>query len=159
MTPIVFLDFDGVLNHELFYRTAKRPFTSVEDQIDPDSVGRLNTLLTATDAKVVVSSTWRKGRTVEELQRILVAKGFTGEVIGKTEDLRSEHCLRGNEIYLWLEQYRDIVGSSEEARYVILDDDSDMLLWQRDHFIQTDPWCGLTPNNVWRATKILQRKA
>jgi hypothetical protein len=29
--------------------------------------------------------------------------------------------------------------------------DSDMLWWQREHFIWVDPYCGLTPNLIYKA--------
>ena len=44
----------------------------------------LNELIKKTGAKVVITSTWRLSRSVEELQRVLDYKGFEGEVIAKT---------------------------------------------------------------------------
>jgi hypothetical protein len=108
-----------------------------------------------------VSSTWRLGRTVEELQEILNRNGFTGQVIGKTKDLRKgedgDSILRGNEILAWIKENPTECGVAywDYKRYVILDDDSDMLYWQKDNFIKTDAYCGLTPNNCWHAKKIL----
>lgn len=43
----------------------------------------------------------------------------------------------------------------KESKYVILDDDSDMLYWQRNNFILIDRFVGLTMGNVFQAKKIL----
>lgn len=167
IVKLIFLDFDGVLNNQLWYVATKGqradPITGqrILDDIDPKSVEHLNILVKNTGAKVVVSSTWRLGRTVEQLQEILVRNGFEGEVIGKTDDLRPRdgggYILRGNEILKWLETHNEKHFGCDAISYVIFDDDSDMLFWQKDNFIQTDPYCGLTPSDVWRATKILNK--
>lgn len=135
----------------------------VRNMLDEECVTRLNELCKSTEAKVVISSTWRLGRTADELQKILNDGGFTGEVIGKTEDLRygeaGDCILRGNEILHWIKNHEDLVGKQvgywEYKRYVIFDDDSDMLYWQKDNYIHVDPYCGLTPHNVFTAKKIL----
>lgn len=167
VTKLIFLDFDGVLNNQIWYVATRGKRADPEtgkrilDDIDPLCVERLNTLVKNTGAKVVVSSTWRLNRSIKELQEVLDRNGFQGEVIGKTEDLRTydggSYILRGNEILKWLEQHDAKSFNSDHINYVILDDDSDMLLWQKDNFVQTDAYCGLTPNDVWRATKILNK--
>lgn len=160
--PIIFLDFDGVLNSQLFYKrmiqeTGKRQ----SRDLDEIAIGYLNGL-TEAGAKVVVSSTWRHGRSMEKLQEILEQFGFKGEVIGRTPHLRigedGDCILRGNEILSWIKDSKHIVGAEyhEYKRYVIFDDDSDMLYWQRNNFLWCDPYVGLTPNLVWKAKKILQ---
>jgi HAD domain in Swiss Army Knife RNA repair proteins len=159
---IVFLDIDGVLNNQLWYESTKG-ICRERDDLDPKNIEQLNNLIKATGAKVVVTSVWRLGRSVAELQAILDGNGFEGEVIGTTLDLRyKEHgacILRGNEIYCWIQEHEDLIGekSHEYKRYVILDDDSDMLYWQRNNFIHVDPYCGLTPNIIFHAEKILNQ--
>ena len=155
---LIFLDFDGVLNSQFWY--VRTNGSRGRDDLDTDAIGFLNNLIAATDAKVVVSSTWRLNRTVEELQAILDRNGFKGEVVGKTKDLRGEGCLRGNEIRCWIEDNPTMLGgraSWDYSDYVIFDDDSDMLYWQKDNFIHIDPYAGLTPNSVFRAKKIFTR--
>ncbi len=151
---IIFLDFDGVLNHQIFFQRTRQEtkgqiVLARSVDIDPFSVGQLNNLIERTGAKVVVSSTWRLGRTVEELQEMLSLKNFQGTIIGITPDFRGEKTVRGNEIEAWRKVNR-------HSNYVILDDDSDMLLWHRHNFIKVDSYCGLTPNNVYLAEKILK---
>ena len=69
---IIFLDIDGVLNHQIWFKnwheSGKR--TDTEEQyndsmIDPNSISLLNKIIADTGAKVVISSSWRKNNTVE----------------------------------------------------------------------------------------------
>lgn len=158
---IIFLDFDGVLNNQLWY--VRNNGHRGQDDLDSESIGFLNNLIAATDAKVVVTSTWRLGRSVEELQTILDRNGFKGEVIDKTKDMRegenSHSILRGNEILCWIKDNPTIIGCGywEYDDYVIFDDDTDMLYCQKDNFIEINPYCGLTPNCVHRAKQIFMR--
>ena len=43
----------------------------------------------------------------------------------------------------------------EDYQYAILDDDSDMLLEQKEHFVQVDSYEALTDENVEHVRKIL----
>lgn len=165
---VIYLDFDGVLNNELWFierlnEKNKHKIVNLKEHeltaIDPRCVENLNVIIEATGAKVVVSSTWRMGREIDELQAILDARGFRGEIIGKTDNLRGEGCLRGNEIREWQRANADIIGIEDKERYVILDDDSDMLYWQRNNMIIVDAYCGITPRTIFKATKILNGKA
>lgn len=159
MQKIIFLDFDGVLNSQLWYTKTKG--TRGRDDIDPNAVSYLNILIGKTNADVVVTSTWRLSRTIDELKSVLNRNGFIGNVIGVTKDLRmgddSDCILRGNEILQWIKANPEKIGCyySDYKKYVIFDDDSDMLYWQRNNFIQTDPYVGLTPTNIYKAEKIL----
>lgn len=160
---IIFLDIDGVLNSQLFYTSGRADKIGLgrRSNIDPVAVGYLNDLIRNTDAKVVVTSTWRLGRTTDELQSILEESGFVGEVIDRTIDMRrgddGDCILRGNEILQWMKAHPAELGCgySDYRHYVIFDDDSDMLYWQRNNLILTDQHCGLTPNSVYKAQRIL----
>ena len=167
---LIFLDFDGVLNHQQWYTSEDYKKVNLNGlsgdeweltEFCPWSVGLLNQLVDDTGAKVVVSSSWRKGRTEEDLMRLLDDVGFTGEVIGKTPYFwfgasqkieYSKSVPRGCEIDAWLE-----LNEQEDAKYIILDDDSDMLYWQRENYFRVDEYCGLTSNVVYRATQFLNR--
>ena len=165
---IIFLDIDGVLNSQLWYLRIRNGETSCHDDvglhnrnIDTTAVKFLNTLIDETGAKVVITSTWRLGRTIGELQSILESAGFVGEVIGKTEDLRygsgGESILRGNEILHWIKSNEALLDCyyNDFKSYVIIDDDSDMLYWQRNNFVQTDGYVGMTPTTIFKSKKIL----
>jgi hypothetical protein len=156
---VVFLDIDGVLNSHEYVRS-DRPRSKERGGvmgIDPLAVSRLNRLLRATGAVVVVSSTWRKKRSRVELQGVLDARGFQGTVHGKTPDLsgRSPGATlylapqRGEEIRHWLEH-----DGAEVEAFVVLDDDGDMDA-VRGRFIQTEFETGLTDADVDRAIAML----
>lgn len=170
---VIFLDIDGVLNSQCWYQKRMdidKLATDIDSQypmyeFDPEAVLRLNSIIEKTDAKVVISSTWRIGRTVKQLQTILESVGFVGEVIDKTVSLNATvnnenigyRIPRGCEIDFYLkktgdfqrinwskEVQRECIDKAIVKNYIILDDDSDMLYGQREHFIHTSNNTGLT---------------
>lgn len=144
--PIIFLDFDGVLNCEIHFLEdhVTNANNCYDDKLSKRCINLLNDLCTSINADVVVSSSWRKNKSVEQLQKILNDSGAIFNVIGKTPT--SEDGIRGVEIWRWLKENRPF----NFDRYVILDDESDMLLWQTQNFFKCDPYCGLTPNICYR---------
>ncbi len=160
MKRIIFLDIDGVLNCQLFFTERHDKGGSyVENNICRERIGWLNELCTDINAEVVITSTWRLGRTLEELQDLLKEVGGTFQVIGKTPDLRGDDYLRGNEILTWIKSNEALCGPYYDYHdYAIIDDDSDMLYWQRNHFFQTDTYSGLTPNTCYRIKKFFTNK-
>jgi len=161
-TRIIFLDMDGVMNHEGYFRIANDK--NERDPIDPVCVEYLNGIIEDTGAKVVISSTWRRWYKVEAMQNQLDHKGFKGEIIGKTPDVYSSHkynAPRGCEIDDWIKKHiyqpadSDLLGFTYR-RFIIIDDDSDMLLSQAEHYIRTDfSGGGLTRNVAYRAKRTL----
>jgi hypothetical protein len=135
---LIFLDFDGVLNNDLeladYFGKNKD-----NDCVVPEMIGRLNKIVEATGAKVVISSTWRNLFDLDVLsEKYLKGNGFIGEVIDKTPDhgRKISFCersrgLRGSEIKAWLDKCEDNVEA-----FVILDDDADMEPIM-DHLVQT----------------------
>jgi len=77
---VVFLDIDGVL-------APIRRWDRYGD-LDPACIEVLNEIVARGFADVVVSSTWRHGKTVAELQEILEAEGFTGVVLTRLPPAR-----------------------------------------------------------------------
>lgn len=57
---ILFLDIDGVLNSYQFYEN-KSNQELVDNPFDTACVRHLKTIIDATDAKIVLTSTWRGG--------------------------------------------------------------------------------------------------
>ena len=146
MRKILFLDIDGVLNSENWYENCYKR-GELNDDLDPVLVQRLNKL----DCEVVISSSWGcdNGQTWKALRR----KGFNLKVIGYTEhhEMGSDWIVRGNSIKKWL--YDNCRGI--DYQYAILDDDDDMLLEQKDHFVQTDFRHGVTDEHIEQIQKIL----
>ncbi len=183
---VIFLDIDGVLNSNdwYVYRRDNVAMDSVDAQypfyeFDPRAVKRLNRIIEQTGAKIVVSSSWRSGETVESLQKLLDSVGVVGEVIGLTPhlwcskpypDKDGYRVPRGCEIDWWLDNYGEFqrINWSKEKQaeyvekaivknYIILDDDSDMLYGQREHFIKTPGMYGLTDELADRAIEVLNK--
>lgn len=162
---IIFLDIDGVLNHQIYYTNRVISDEELEanwplcDLCD-NSVRYLNQIVNATGAKVVLSSTWRLGNTIEEVQEALERKGFVGKIIDKTDYFKPMpfYTCRGNEIEDWIRNHEDELGKYYEFEdYVILDDDSDMLYRHRNNYVKIDPYIGLTPYTAALAVNILNK--
>ena len=137
---MIFLDIDGVL-------APIRRWDRYGD-LDPACIQVLNDIVASGGADVVVSSTWRHGKTVAELQEMLEAHGFTGSVLDKTpSDLPGAD--RGEEIAAWLADHA--VGG-----YVIIDDHANMGEL-RAHLVLTHPAHGLQPADAPRALAMLMR--
>lgn len=148
---LIFLDFDGVLNDPATW--GKFMFTSTGGlkgaaAIDIDKVERVNQIIAATGAFVVISSMWRIDRTVNELKQLLESRGFKGTLFGATPC--NHDTWRCNEISEYLD------GVSHVDAYVILDDDPRANIL--DHFVNTDSTVGLTDADVQKAIEILNEK-
>jgi hypothetical protein len=183
---VIFLDIDGVLNSQdwYVYRRDAVEMDSINAQypfyeFDPRAVERLNRIIGETECKIVVSSSWRSGETIESLQKLFDQVGIIGEVIGLTphlwctkpyEDMDGYRMPRGCEIDWWLDNHGDFQrinwskeeqikyeGKSKVKNYIILDDDSDMLYGQREHFIKTPNPTGLTDELADQAIEILNK--
>jgi len=156
MKKIIFLDIDGVMNNEVMYEL-NPAYQQKRNEIDPKCIKHLNDLIKDTSAEVVISSVWRYNMDIEALQTIFNNEGFIGKIIDKTPVLRSEYTVRGNEILAWIKNNEELLGQPyyNFRNYVIFDDDSDMLYWQKDNFICVDSYSGLTARNVYKATYIL----
>lgn len=182
---IIFLDIDGVLNgynylsllgwniscifhiQKWYNAHTKNPFSVHEEK-----VRRLSKIVKKTNAKVVMSSSWRFAfwkvpyEEKDGRQKLLadLLKKYNIEVIGITP--RSyNNANRGEEIYSWLSHHQDMVKN-----FVILDDeDFDIKLFP-DHIVKTSKvprgkmimgkWyenTGLKWKHVRKAIKILNK--
>jgi len=161
----LFLDFDGVLN------VIPPDHDDFGGIFHPNFVENLGRIIEVTGAKLIISSSWRH-MGLERLNRMWESRGYPGEIIGITPDLRwgtpedrlepgEEKYIRGDEIQAILDQKPEITN------YVILDDDDDMLPSQMGNFVRTSnninhPDCidigyGLTNECANKAIRILNR--
>lgn len=153
MKPVVFLDFDGVVetiywekddNNIWSLNTHKEGKTELNNK---QAIGWLNELYNKCPYDVVITSTWRINMNKKELQNLLVFSGFNPKikVIGLTPIL---HLQRGLEIQQWIDD------NNFKGKFIIVDDDSDMchLL---PLLIRTDCQLGFTIYDYQKALKIL----
>lgn len=168
--PIIFLDFDGALNTEKYYCELKSKGLPSNDKygqlFDPEAVANLRKIIDATDARIVVSSSWRyMGLNV--LQRMWYDRDLPGRIVDITPlhllddklcdtDLTQVDMLslcRGNEIKWYFDEVLD--ADSDSRRFVIFDDLKDVLPELQDHLIRIDPIVGITEGDVERAVEIM----
>lgn len=169
---IVFLDIDGVLN------THDADPEALCGQIHRDKVERINRVLRATEAKVVLSSAWRyivhRGEaSLAGMDWLLRSHGFlANRLIGvtRTDAMRENPDYDGtpaswpmiphdNERGLQISEWIAGVGKPyhrEKCRYVVVDD-LDLGITEAGHpFVQTDGAVGLTDFDADLAIKILE---
>ena len=140
MKRVVFVDIDGVL--------APIQRWDRYGELDAGCIGVLNDIVTGSGADVVISSTWRHGKTIAELQAMLRAEGFIGTVIGVTPT-GARGAGRGDEIAAWLAEH-------EVSGYAIVDDHVDVGDLHA-HLVQTQPAHGLRASDAPRVIAILMR--
>jgi len=133
----------------------------------PKSKDLLNKLIKETGAKIVITSTWRFSG-IEFIRGVWEQEKMEGEIIGMTpalnfrgggikifdasnQDEEAYTIPRGCEIEYWLkvnkfshiywstEFQQESIDRSGIENYIIIDDDSDMLYGQRQHFIHVLP--------------------
>jgi hypothetical protein len=158
---IIFLDIDGVLNHADFLY-GKHPVTSAADNyphsveaFDPAALARLQRIIDATGAAIVISSSWRVIFKCEEIVAWLRNRGLRARFAGKTGRILTPHpngtgqeeVPRSDEIGDWL------AGCPDVTAYVILDDDGDAEI--AGHYVGTDWETGLLDEHVEAAIAVL----
>ena len=172
---IIFLDFDGVLTNNEYsarlYEEGKATSDKYGELFDPKAVAHLNRIIDETNAKVVVSSSWRY-LGLAKLQELWQERGLHGQVIDMTslhavDEFILENGLewlengvegnemsspRSMEIELWLRYRKDNI-----ANYVILDD-LPMPSTFQPHFVQVNPVHGLLAPQTEQAINILNLK-
>jgi hypothetical protein len=160
---LMFLDIDGVLNSRKFFtERAKRKCETHLDfkiyDLDPEAVRLLNVLVKDTNAKIVFTSTWR-----HDTESTIAALKFVGlenaenVIIGRTDKIGDNYCVRGNEILKWIKDHEHTIGYHFNFKsYVIIDDDSNLLYCQSGNFVQVDSKIGLTVDNIEQAIDILK---
>lgn len=134
---VVFLDIDGVCN----CATTKQRHRGYIG-IDPYMAFLVGKIFLDTDAKLVLSSTWRLWpETREEVKKQVY------EIYDITEDIRPG--FRGAEVRKWLEEHPEV------TKYAILDDNSDFYPDQKPNFFKTTWETGITEEIAKKVTEHL----
>ena len=151
--PIVFLDFDGVVETIYWEKDTDGSWSfnvhksGRKELNNKQAIGWLNELYKKVPYDVVVSSTWRIGMSTDELQELLINSGFNPaiKVLDKTPVL---YLQRGLEIQEWIDT------AEFKGKFIIIDDDSDMchLL---PLLVRCDCQLGFTIYDYQKALKLL----
>ena len=150
--PIVFLDFDGVLNTEQYQAQLAVNGKPTKDTwgplFDPLAVENLRRILDATNAQIVISSSWRYVHSLDSLRMMWKVRELLGE-IRDTLACGATYISRGEEIEYWLKR-------NERPDYVIIDDLDDFSPAQRYHYVETNPIVGISEVDAQNAIEILR---
>lgn len=160
---IIFPDFDGLLNTEHYQGLLRYQGEPWQDEhgafFDPNAVKQLRRIIDATDADIVIESSW-KYLGLDAMKELWKVRNLPGRVIDITPSSVSDeyllknldttmlHC-KGMEIASWLSE------QAEDIRYAIIDDEYVILDSQLPHFILTNPYEGITEEQTNRAISIL----
>ena len=156
----LFLDIDGVLN------TGRYSDYLIENGLcetdaygylfDPEAVQNLERIIEATDAKVVITSTWRLDG---DMQALWHNRNLAGDVIGVTPTIHKEKAIgkikiwydhKGMGVEEWLQD-----NATVPYKYAILDDEDDYLPSQSNHLVLTDPMTGITKEVADKVISLL----
>lgn len=155
---IIFLDIDGVLNTDRMIRMRKNlDIKTIE--FEPEVMSNLSKIIKATNAKLVISSTWRVHRDtdlllwtalIDNLKKYNLEKEIFD--ITETEDGKIKRQPRWKEIANWLLKNKEQNISS----FVILDDE-----WGMDflepNFVRCSSSVGISEENCIDAIAILNK--
>lgn len=160
MIKPIFLDFDGVLNsHQwiLMQKSPERPepmvpsaartlqeadYAALVNNLDPHIVWNLRFILQGVpEAKLVISSSWRRQLSLEQIKAALAMHGIPqAKVIGKTPDEATlSGSRRRSEIGSWLTE-----NKGTYANFAVLDDARVYDDGELPGFFRTDQMVGLT---------------
>lgn len=154
MKPIIFLDFDGVVETVFWEKNEDGSYTlnglknNKERYLNnTQAIGWLNELYKHIPYDIVVSSIWRMHMSVSQLQDLLIRSGFNKniKVIDKTPCLYQQ---RGLEIQQWIDE------NNYNGKFIIIDDDCDMCHLS-PLLVRCDCQLGFTIYDYQKALKML----
>lgn len=143
---IVFLDVDGVLN-----------CTETNGNIDDDKLELLKEIINKTNAKIVISSSWRT--TTKKLKRLSQALNkYEMDYFDKTPQLQKYQKPEKNRV-IEIESYLSTIKKQYKIDKWISIDDYNLIKFNNKlfeyHFVNTSPFHGLRKKDVDQAIKLL----
>ena len=148
---ILFLDIDGVLNSDAFadYMLEEDNVDIFnEDMLDERAIIQLKKIVMATDAEIVLSSSWRWYKdTRDKVHQQLRAKNI--DFVDTTPREINTAMSRGMEIKAWLDEHPEV------EKFVILDDDDLRIEEYLPYHVKTTFRYGLTREKAAEAIQIL----
>ena len=152
---ILFLDFDGVMVTDRYRDEQIDSGAVLRDSygavFDPVCVENLRRIIDATDADIVVISTWKMEMGLDGIQKMWDARQLPGKVIGVTPDIDPIH--RGDEIQAWLD------ANPGAVRYAIIDDTPFLDFFNEEqlpHLFKVDERTGLDEKTVTKVIELLK---
>ena len=147
---IIFLDFDGVLcpiNDEI--DDGKDRFGT---SFNTECTKQFNSIIAATDAKIIITSSWRQYLSLWQLRRMWHKRDMAGKIVGVTPIIS---VYRGDEIDTWLKK------NKFNGKYVIIDDMNYRQFndHHRNKLITCDGRVGLTAEDAIRVINIFETKS
>ena len=101
MRKIIFLDFDGVLNTEIYNLVLKRKGKICQDEygalFDPNAVKQLKRIIDATNADIVVESSW-KYHGLDAMKELWEVRNLPGRIIDITPSTISDEYLLSSDL-------------------------------------------------------------
>lgn len=152
--PIIFLDFDGVVETIYWEQDTNGSWSfnihkfNHKELNNKQAIGWLNELYNKIPYDIVISSSWRIGMTLEQLQDLITKSGFNPsiKVIGMTPIL---YQTRGLEIQQWIDD------NNFKNKFIIIDDDSDMCHLS-PVLVRCDCQLGFTIYDYQKALRLLK---
>ena len=169
MEKYLFLDFDGVLNTTEYQAYLFKNQLDRSDEygelFDPQAVAQLERVIVATNARIVISSSWKEmgfgyldemwwyrqlPSHLHSVTPTLVSANF---YIPETDSniVQAVKYSKGLEVFAWIELHR-----AANNPYCIVDDEDLFFTSQAAHFVKTDSREGLTSEVADRIIQILE---
>lgn len=144
--PVLFLDIDGVLNSAHYFESrACAGVTRMEhlqDLLDPDAVARLDRIVTATDCKIVLATSWTTEFSRLTVTHVLHRAGLSRpeavwlHILTADLDLSDPLCCA--------HEINNLLSILPPRPFVILDDEAATAHFQPAALVQTAYATGLT---------------
>lgn len=130
---IIFTDIDGVLN------------PSYSKSWSKNGIAIYNRICNDFNLIPVISSTWRRNHTLEQLQSIFYEQGINQNILDVTPDLED---YRGIEIDQWLRE-------NSWNKFVVIDDDTKQITPYVSNVVKVRGWIGLEEEHYDQIKRIM----
>lgn len=154
---ILFLDYDGVVNLPMWIPDGSRckyNFPHDNSVNDFQACQWISELCEKHGYEIVVSSTWRLHPNYQDCLRNGGLRS-TIEILGATPRLLQprqgmDYVMRGDEVRAYLDEHPEV------THYLIVDDESDFYMYQKDHLIRTNGFYGFSYPEFRKAESMIE---
>jgi hypothetical protein len=147
---VIFLDIDGVLIPYDVHSQKVHEYFDDNYKWKKEAVIYINDLIRKTDAKVVITSSYRKKYTKEQITKQMKEEGFEYDVYDMTPALKNTE--RWEEISKWIDLHKI-------KKFIIFDDveNEDIIDHFPDNFVMCKHSKGLRLKNYEKALKLFKK--